>query len=283
VTWRTISAKCLGVPVIVLLLFASAISANVAAAISPLSSSDTSISMFDDHGGAPLFTVTEMHAGDQHTACIDVTVSGAAPNKTVLFAGHDITGELATSLSVSVSAGPVTNDGCNRFVGTPIYNGTLADLSAVQGDGVPTAWLPIANPVYRFKLTVTAGPKLGLEQKATATFSWRTVDVSSAPILTRTMPPPLPRNSEINGPDSPITKVELKQDARPWGVKALSAVGAVAADFLRHPQYPMALFALAFLFIVLQEWIDRRDPKLADAPVRNDDLRFTERPSEVRL
>ena len=200
--------------------------------------------MFAVHGGDPLFTVTEMRAGDPHTACIDVTVSGAAPNKTVLFAGQDITGVLASNLTVSVSAGPVTPGGCNRFVGSPVYNGSLADLSNVPGDGVATAWLPIAIPTYRFKLTVTAGPKLGLEQTASATFSWRTIDVSSAPLLTRTQPPPLPRGYEINGPDgpdSPITKVELKQDQRPWAVKALSAAGAVSADFLRHPQYPMML------------------------------------------
>src|SRR5579862_9357356 len=101
--------------------------------------------MFGDNDGKPLFTVNDMLAGQQNTACTDVTVENAGPADSVAFAGQEISGPLAKFLTVTVIAGPADSTSCADFTGTQIYQGPLTGL-AVSPDhpdkGVVTGWLP---------------------------------------------------------------------------------------------------------------------------------------------
>jgi hypothetical protein len=54
------------------------------------------------------------------------------------------------------------------------------------------------------------------------------------------------------------------------------AAGPVAA----RSAFPAVLALVMVLFLFFQDAIDRRDPKLALAPVRGDDLVFTDGPDE---
>lgn len=52
--------------------------------------------------------------------------------------------------------------------------------------------------------------------------------------------------------------------------KLLENVGTVAAGLLQQPAFPLSLISVVFGFLVLQNRVDRRDPKLAMAPVYPD-------------
>jgi hypothetical protein len=71
------------------------------------------------------------------------------------------------------------------------------------------------------------------------------------------------------------------QQAAQQALTVVRTLGAVSKDVLTQPQYPLALVALAFLFVLVQGQVDRRDPKLALAPVRDPDLRFGALATEV--
>jgi len=58
------------------------------------------------------------------------------------------------------------------------------------------------------------------------------------------------------------------------------AVGRAAAPVAERSAFPLLLLVVMGWFLVVQDWIDRRDPKLALAPLRSDDLPFTDGPSD---
>ncbi|WP_157749267.1 hypothetical protein [Jatrophihabitans sp. GAS493] len=275
--------------------------AGVASASPTPTLSDGTVSMFADNDGKPLFTVNDMAAGQVNTACTDVTVENAGAGDTVAFAGQQISGPLAKFLTVTVVAGPADANACGAFSGTEIYHGPLTGLAVQQGKGVVTGWLPKSAPTWRFRITVQAAEQLPLVSTAEASFAWHYNTGSPAAIIAPTprpsvhptvsprpaavaphVPPPPSGNANLaHRPENPT--VTLGRPEQPWLSQAVSTAGAVSAALLRHPQYPLVLLALAFAFFIAQESVDRRDPKLALAPVRNDDLRFTLRPSEVQL
>jgi hypothetical protein len=69
--------------------------------------------------------------------------------------------------------------------------------------------------------------------------------------------------------------VPLREAARRVG-EAARRVGEVAMAVAQQPQYPLSILILAGLFLLTQDLIDRRDPKLARARVtrRDDHLPF---------
>ena len=46
-----------------------------------------------------------------------------------------------------------------------------------------------------------------------------------------------------------------------------SVIGKVAVKSLEKPQFPLLLLVVAAVFLLVQNRVDRRDPKLASAPV----------------
>jgi predicted phage tail protein len=67
-------------------------------------------------------------------------------------------------------------------------------------------------------------------------------------------------------------------EPEPTGI--ISTAGRVATEATKRAVFPFALLLLVVLFLLIQDQIDRRDPKLADAPVHaGDDLEFGPPPS----
>jgi hypothetical protein len=74
----------------------------------------------------------------------------------------------------------------------------------------------------------------------------------------------------INLDDSPAAPI----------IAAGRVAGRVATEVSKRAAFPLLLFALVILFLAIQNQIDRRDPKLADAPLHSgDDLEFGPPPS----
>lgn len=66
------------------------------------------------------------------------------------------------------------------------------------------------------------------------------------------------------------------------GARAVEALRDVAGETIRQPQIPIALLLVVGLFLLVQNRIDRRDPKLAGAPLEAEpELVFTPRPGHV--
>ncbi|HYE79876.1 MAG TPA: hypothetical protein VEI97_17975, partial [bacterium] len=59
------------------------------------------------------------------------------------------------------------------------------------------------------------------------------------------------------------------------GPDAMDAVLAVAGK----GAFPLLLVLIVIVFLVVQDWIDRKDPKLMKAPMRSEALDFIEAPS----
>ena len=55
--------------------------------------------------------------------------------------------------------------------------------------------------------------------------------------------------------------------------KVLSAVGRALAASAKHGAFPLLLLLLLLGFFYVQHWLDRRDPKLALAPVDPEPMR----------
>jgi hypothetical protein len=63
------------------------------------------------------------------------------------------------------------------------------------------------------------------------------------------------------------------------GSAAVDALKDVAGETIRRPQLPIVLLLIVGLFLLVQNRIDRRDPKLAGAPVDADpELEFRPTP-----
>jgi hypothetical protein len=62
--------------------------------------------------------------------------------------------------------------------------------------------------------------------------------------------------------------------------KVATAVAEVAGPVAERSAFPLLLLIVMIGFLAIQNAIDRRDPKLALAPVRSEDLPFTDDPSD---
>jgi hypothetical protein len=51
-----------------------------------------------------------------------------------------------------------------------------------------------------------------------------------------------------------------------------TVIGQVAVKSLEKPQFPLLLLVVVALFLLIQNRIDRKDPKLASAPVESEPL-----------
>jgi large repetitive protein len=96
----------------------------------------------------------------------------------------------------------------------------------------------------------------------------------------------IPRPAPVPGPVVPApdggptttTTIDPGPPAPPAGI--ITQAGRVVTEASRRAAFPLLLLGLVFLFLVIQNRIDRRDPKLAEAPVHaGDELEFGPPPS----
>ncbi len=289
---------------------------NIAAGLLPVQASPGAaasvVSLVDDDGGAGLFTSDGMRPGRLDTACVAVSVDGSAdPLAEVRLTADVTTPDLAPYLVVIVDRGTVGSFGnCATFTGDRIWSGTLAQMPADAASGIPTGWRPALDPhaVYRFTVTVLDDDR-AQDRSTRAAFVW-TLSTSGSPA-----PPPTPTGTPdhaVVGLPTPPSGVPAPEATTPppdptagdaWtgGRRPGRAPGDViaapplkagpstlerAVDTMRavvaDGQFPLILLFLLVAFLLLQGFLDRRDPKLALARVYEDLSEFNEFPEALR-
>ena len=96
--------------------------------------------------------------------------------------------------------------------------------------------------------------------------------------IPRPAPAPGPVAPTPDGGPTTTTTIDPGPPAPPAGI--ITQAGRVVTEASRRAAFPLLLLGLVFLFLVIQNRIDRRDPKLAEAPVHaGDELEFGPPPS----
>ena len=234
--------------------------------------------------------------------CLEIRYDGTASPGDVHLLAEDVTGPLARRLDVRVERG--TGGGfasCAGFAGATVFDGLLTDLAAGSAGaaGVSTGWMPAADDAQTFRITVevTGGATSG--QTSAATFRWLIVPVQATPAPTTTPTATAPPATTpavpaaTPGPPSPgaapaADHPDRSTAGRTFGkkLKALvektaEVVYEVTARTIRHGGVPIASIVAVVLFILIQNRIDRRDPKLALAPVTGDPYLYFGRDARV--
>lgn len=228
---------------------------NAAAAAAP-------VLELHDRGSAVL-SLQKAKPGDSATGCLRLAYRGSKPARVLLFGTTSGTG-FDRYLELKVERGASCRGGRRKIV----YNGTLADFPHGAGGAIEETWAAGEAHAYRFEISVRDdNAAQGLTAKQT--FTWSTEGRIAAP----------PGQTEDEG--SPAATL-----AAPPGLdglrKVLQQIARVAAEVGKRSAFPSGLLMLVVAFLTLQNRIDRRDPKLALAPVYpTPDLPFGE-PDEQR-
>lgn len=147
-------------------------------------------------------------------------------------------------LDLSVTRGP----SCKK--GTVVYDGTLAGFPDSRSEAIEETWSPGESHAYRFEVTVRDDNEAqGLD--AHQTFTWTVHGDLDAPVT-----------EESNGA-GPFVQPPALGGFR----KLLRRVAEVAAQVGKRSAFPVALLLMVLGFLTVQNRIDRKDPKLALAPV----------------
>lgn len=265
------------------------------------------VSLFDDDGGRALFTAADRLApGRPLAACVRVGSRTALPGDQVRFAAVDVSGPLADRVTVTLEAGDGGRFGdCSGFSGDVLFTGTLRALAAASaGSGLDTGWDPSTAAARSFRVTVVMDADLTVQGlTARGDLVWRlyrdvvidpggptdtpTTDAprtdtpTSTPTATPSPSPSGPTGTATTPPATTTTApapvdepdVDLDaggsflQSAREVAQRATQAAVAVVTS----PQYPLAALLVAGVFLLVQDFIDRRDPKLVAAAVHDED------------
>jgi hypothetical protein len=196
-----------------------------------------------------MFAATALAPGVPVSRCIRVGYDDATTAGTVRLAAGSVSGTLAGHLRIVVERGSAGGfRDCTGFSGTSLYNGTLTGLSA----GVPTGWKPVAGSAQTFRITVTLTDRTvpRSAMSARADFVWRLQGAAGTP-----------------APSAAPAVAEPSHPSRSSLPTFLQPVVKLAREAARHAAIPVVLIAALIAFLLLQNAADRRDPKLALAPV----------------
>jgi hypothetical protein len=257
----------------------------------------------DDDGGAPMFSVPALRPGERVTNCIEVKYDGTK-DAPVTLAGRG-SGALDQYLDVEVERGSGGGyNNCAGFAGTRIFVGTLADFlrTGDSADSALPAWTASeSEPARTFRISVALREVAAAEgQTAAATFEWAAPgvdetadpdDPDSSPV-----PPPVAGQKPKSKPKPSLTEStdpSQRADSRTPGKDGgngaagggggytsggggeekslLDKVTDIAVESGKRLAFPSILALLAFLFLLVQNRLDRRDPKLSEAPLHRDD------------
>jgi hypothetical protein len=212
----------------------------------------------------PLFVEENMAPGSTSTKCVSVTNVGVQIGEVRMFGSVEDHG-LARHISFSVDAaeGAMGQGGvggrCEAFKGSEIYRGTLSDLAGRHNDfktGVRTPVLLYPNESLGFRLTQTLEASSPQGVKARARFTWE-AHGAGAPSPLRDGRDPLSYQAR---PAQPGAEAAIERSVPEI---ALDVTVAIA----RRGWTWVLLLALAIAFLVVQDRVDRRDPRLALAKV----------------
>lgn len=262
-----------------------------------------SIAIFDDDADRAMFPGLDLAPDHTYTQCLRIQARALEPQDSVRLAAVDVTGTLAAHLHLTVEIGDGARYGdCAGFTGAVVFEGSLAELAASGTRGVATGWMPDADPARSFRVTAALDATAGQGLTAEGSFLWQLTSnaapqvtptptpVAPTTITTTTMPTPEPTPSATpDGSPSPTTAPtppnggsstgggsqiapDLTLDhalaqVQEVGRRLAVTVGAVVS----RPQYPLLALLFALAFLIVQDRIDRRDPKLAVTSVRQRD------------
>ena len=268
-----------------------------------LTADTSNVALSDDDSGAAMFNLSGMAPGDRATRCVRVEYSGAGSPAVNLY-GNTTGSGLDQHLRMTVEAGQGGGfDSCDGFQGAPIYEGTLADFTRDHSSleqGLPTHVGTSEDHArsFRFHLELVGGNE-AQGQDTTASFIWETNEASDgakpeptpADSPPAASPPgPAPQTGTARAPAAkpkaqphhqdkaapPVDITPAQPHAKDSGGgeslvgKALRDVVKAAKVVAPRGAAPLLLFLIVLAFLAIQDRIDRRDPKLALAPLSDE-------------
>jgi hypothetical protein len=201
-----------------------------------------------DDGGRAVLSLGNAKPGDSATGCVAVTYRGEVPARVRLFGTTGGTG-FGRYLDLLVELGGE----CRPFRRAAVaYRGTLRGFPDSLGEAIGARWAPGETRAYRFSVRVRdANEAQGLT--TAQTFTW---------VADGEVPNAEPQPG-MTAPPSALPTPPGADGVR----KLLKKIAKVAAEVGKRSAFPSSLLMLVLGFLSVQNRIDRRDPKLALAPV----------------
>jgi hypothetical protein len=198
--------------------------------------------------GSAVLSLENAKPGDAASGCLRLVYRGSEPDRVLLYGSTSGTG-FDRFLELKVERGASCTGGRHKVV----FDGTLKAFPDTPSAAIEETWSPGEAHAYRFEITVRDdNAAQGLT--ALQTFTW-----STEGHLTR----PPDEESVHTTPTGTL--------AQPPGIdglrRVLQKIAQVAAEVGKRSAFPTGLLVLVVIFLTLQNRIDRRDPKLALAPV----------------
>jgi hypothetical protein len=211
--------------------------------------------------GSAVLSLENAKPGDSATGCLRLTYRGAERGRVRLHGSTSGTG-FSRYLKLKVERGVSCKSGRRKSV----FDGTLSDFPDAPSDAIEETWSPNESHAYRFEISVrddNAAQGLTARQ----TFTW-TADEDAGDAAA-----PTAGRTEIPG-----RLARPAADVRGLG-ELIERIARVAAEVGKRSAFPIGLLGLVLGFLSIQNRIDRRDPKLALAPVYpTPDLPFDDQP-----
>ena len=218
----------------------------------------------------PLFVEMNMAPGATSSRCLSVTNVGVQLAE-VRFFGAIADAGLASHVSLLVEAGKGARDeSCTGFAGAPLYEGSLSDLSSSHrtfATGISAPELVYPNESLSFRLTQRLNETSPQGVRASARFGWEARG-AGAPSPLQKGRDPLAYHTGKEAPPAAETRPERSIP---------SIVMDAAVEVAKRGWTWMILLAFVVGFLIVQDRIDRRDPRLAGARVRPEpDIAFAD-------
>jgi hypothetical protein len=233
--------------------------------------SHNTVELLDDDAGSALFDELNLSPGDVKRNCIAVSHRGPNPPTEVRLHGTSGGTGLDRYLDMTIEAGSGGRMGdCTGFTGVPLYKGTLAGFTREHADfssGLLTPF-PTATPsTSTFRFTFVAGDDPTAQGRtASATLTWEAHGLSPTP--------PEDLAPSFGGSQGRTPPGGAKPN--PDDMAVLGKVVRIGHAVAEKASFPLFSLLIVILFLLVQDRIDRRDPKLALAPVHAEpDLGFT--------
>jgi hypothetical protein len=229
-------------------LFAAAPIWLVMALLSPSAAAGATPTLELRDGAKAVLSLENAKPGSETTGCVPLTYGGSEPAPVRLYGKTSGTGfDRYLDLTVTRRAS------CQALERSAlVYRGTLEDFPDRLQTAIEETWAPNETHAYRFEISVrddNAAQGLTARQ----TFTWAAKGNLDTPVGDKT------------------EEADATPLARPPGMNGLGEllrrIGRVAAEVGRRSAFPTSLLMLVLGFLSLQNRIDRRDPKLALAPV----------------
>jgi hypothetical protein len=224
------------------------------------------------NGRAPILRLENARPSAGDTGCVIVSYAGRSAASVRLY-GRTIGTGLDRHMTLTITRGtmPISSSGsCRSFApdstnylgaGTGVvFRGTLRRFadSASEGYADPTPaspelWQPGESHAYKLVVALAAANAAqGLRAEQTFTWTAKTPSIE------------VDGNGDTSGGGSGSSDSSSLRDAL---ARMLSELAPTALAVAEASAFPLLLLLLVLAFLIVQDRIDRRDPKLALAPV----------------